>query len=341
MKRIRFGLVGLGYWGRNYFRVLKELPSSELAACCDVDGRKLAEYNSKPYGVKMTTSPDEVLLSEEVDAVVISTPASTHYAIAKRALEHGKHVLVEKPTATSYQEAEELHKIAERNGLRLMTGLVYRYHPAVTKLKALLQSGTLGDVRYIHCERLGLGPIREDVNVVLDLAPHDISIVLHLLEKLPQEVMGFGLAFVHPPLVDVGYAVLSFGDGIAATVHVGWLEPLKTRRVTLVCERKMAVFDDVSSLERLMIFDRGIEMEETTPESYGEFRLKLRRGDMTSPALPGDEPLRLQCEEFLTAVKAGAVDSEQSEFELRVMRVLEAVNEAVNGNKRTVLKDSD
>lgn len=329
MNRIRLGLVGLGYWGMNYLRVLTSLPFADLIVCCDRDKNRLQRSGLKNSDVKLTGNLDDLILSEDLEAIVVSTPASTHFEIGKRALEHGKHVLVEKPTAISFRDAKELHALASRNSLVLMTGLVYRFHPAIVKLKKLLHSGMLGDVRYVHCERLGLGPIREDVNVVLDLAPHDVSIILELLERGPREVTMLGRAFLRSSIEDVAFGILSFDDTVAASLNVSWLEPIKIRKVTLVCDEKTVVFDDVSPFERLNVYDSSVAVEAVTPESYGEFRLKVRQGDMVSLALPAEEPLRAQCSEFIKRIQTGSAES-TAEFELLVMQTLEAMTESVS-----------
>ena len=305
-ERVRIGLAGLGYWGPNLARNFDDLPDAELAWLCDADPDRLARYGERFPAARTTESLDDVLADDSVDAVVVATPAVTHHDLARRTLVAGKHAFVEKPLALSTGEAEELVAVAEERGLVVMPGHLLLYHPGVAKLKELVDSGELGRVLYVYGNRQNLGQIRRDENALWSLGAHDLSVILHLVEEEPVELWARGESFLAPDVEDVVFCYLTFPSGIVAHMHLSWLDPHKMRRMTVVGDRKMAVFDDMELERKVTVYDKAAEQGTDT---YGEWR--TRTGDISVPKIPNDEPLRLECERFLALVRgereAGAV----------------------------------
>ncbi len=291
----RVGLAGLGYWGPNLARNFDEL--AELAWLCDLSEDQRARFALRYPRARLTADFDEMLADDSLEAVIVATPVVTHAELAKRALEAGKHVLVEKPPALTGGEADELVATAEENGRVLMPGHLLLYHPGVARLKDLIRSGELGDVLYVYGNRQNLGQIRKDENALWSLGVHDLSVILHLLEEEPNEAWARGESFLTDGVEDVVFCYLRFPSGKVAHMHLSWLDPHKMRRITVVGRDKMAVFDDMELDRKLTIYDKGpVERAET----YGEWM--TRTGDIYSPKIPNDEPLRLECEHFLRLV---------------------------------------
>jgi predicted dehydrogenase len=296
----KVGLAGLGYWGPNLARNFDEL--ADLAWLCDLSDEQRERFAARYPEARLTGDFDEMLADDALDAVIVATPVITHAELAKRALEAGKHVLVEKPPALTGAEVEDLLATAEEQGRVLMPGHLLLYHPGVVRLKELIRSGELGDVLYVYGNRQNLGQIRKDENALWSLGVHDLSVILHLLEEEPIEVWARGESFLTEGVEDVVFSYLRFPSGKVAHMHLSWLDPHKMRRITVVGRDKMAVFDDMELDRKLTIYDKGpVERAET----YGEWM--TRTGDIYSPKLPNDEPLRLECEHFLRLV-AGVGD---------------------------------
>ncbi|HZC28714.1 MAG TPA: Gfo/Idh/MocA family oxidoreductase [Gaiellaceae bacterium] len=312
----KVGLAGLGYWGPNLARNFDEL--AELSWLRDLSAESRKRFASRFPDARITGEFDELLADDSLDAVVVATPVVTHFELAKRALEAGKHVLVEKPPALTGAEAEELVATAEEAERVLMPGHLLLYHPAVTRLKELIASGELGEVLYVYGNRQNLGQIRKDENALWSLGVHDLSVILHLLEEEPSEAWARGESFLTEGVEDVVFCYLRFPSGKVAHMHLSWLDPHKMRRMTVVGRDKMAVFDDMELDRKLTIYDKGpVERAET----YGEW--VTRTGDIYSPKIPNAEPLRLECEHFLGLVR-GADDPLQAAREgLAVVRALE------------------
>jgi predicted dehydrogenase len=330
------GVVGCGYWGAKHVRNFHELPDSDLALVCDLDEARLRHVHNQYAYVSTSTNFGDVL-ADHIDAVVIATPVASHYRLAKEALLHGKHVLVEKPLTASSRQAAELIDIAEERNLMLMVGHTYEHHPAVNFLHDLINSGELGDVFYVDAARLNLGLFRSDVNVMWDLAPHDICIALKLLGGEPVSVGARGSSCIDPSVCDVAYIDLKFATGTTAHIHVSWLDPCKVRRITIVGSRKMVVYDDVSDSEKIRIYDKGIAMPEEG-DTFGAWPPAYRYGDVTIPYIPNDEPLKLECSHFLTSIAEGSTPTSDGWSGLRVINVLEAANRSiVNGGQRESL----
>ena len=255
--KIQTGVVGCGYWGPKHIRVCHELPEAKLVAVCDTDEPKLQQVKTQ-YSYVKTTSSYRDLLDEGIEAVIIATPVNTHFNLAKQALLHDKHVLIEKPITSTSREAAELVELAEKRNLVLMVGHTYEYHPAVNFLREIIKNGELGSIYGIDADRLNLGLFRPDVNVLWDLAPHDISIMLSVLDDQPVAVSARGTHNIDSSIYDVAYIEVVFASGIMGHVHVSWLHPRKIREITIVGSKKMAVYDDVSENEKVHIYDKGL-----------------------------------------------------------------------------------
>lgn len=319
---MRTGVIGAGYWGPKLARNLRELAETDLVAIAEADSERHDWLRERFPGIAVLTDHRD-LLALNLEAVAIATPAATHHALAREALVAGKHVLVEKPMACSLEEADDLLAAAAGSGLVLMVGHTFEYNPAVELLRRLYAAGELGRLYYAHAARLNLGIFQPDINVLWDLAPHDVSILIYVLGQMPRSVRAYGRAYVRAAVEDVAWITLQFDNGIAAHVHVSWLDPCKTRKVTLVGDRKMAVYDDVASLDKVVIYDRGVEVPPYT-DTFGEFQLSYRYGDVFTPRLDWEEPLRRECRHFASCVRNRHQPRSDGASGRRVVAVLEA-----------------
>jgi predicted dehydrogenase len=328
---VRVALVGLGYWGPHFARIAVEHAGAELVWCCDRSERALELPERRYPQVRRTTSADDVFEDESVEAVVIATPTATHADLAVAALEAGKHVLVEKPLAASSQEIDRIEHA--RGDRVVMVGHTFVYNSAIAEIRRLVADGELGPVQYVDSVRAALGPIRNDVNALWDLGAHDASIFMDVLPGRPSVVTAVAQDYLREGHPDVVYFSVRFDDGVLAHSHVSWLDPYKVRRVTVVGEQRMAVFDDVAPDERLKILERGASYdapaEEARGQSYGEYRAVLREGTITIPRLPGGEPLSAQFEEFLGAIADRREPYSGIEPARDVVRVLEAAQRSL------------
>jgi predicted dehydrogenase len=319
----RIGVAGLGYWGPNLARNFDEL--AELTWLCDLDPDKLNLFSRRHPQARLTSRFDDLLEDPELEAVVIATPVVTHADLALRALAAGKQVFVEKPMALRATEAEELCVLAEERELVLMPGHLLLYHPAVSKLKELIDSGELGEIRYVYGNRQNLGKFRTDENALGSLGAHDLSVILHLVGEEPSEVWARGEAYVHPPVEDVVFCFLRFPSGKLAHMHLSWLDPQKIRRMTVVGSKKMAVFDDMELERKITVYDKG---EEPPPlGTYGEWQ--TRTGDIYVPKVPSDEPLRLECQHFLELVRGNGDVLAAARDGVAVVRALEQLQNSL------------
>lgn len=335
-QRIKVGIIGYGYWGPKLVRNFAELPECTLGWVVDRDATRLERVRAQYPGVRTAQEVDELLRSD-VDAVVVATPIRTHHPLAKAALLAGKHVMVEKPLAASSVEAEELVELAERQGLRLMVGHTFEYNPAIRALREIVASGELGEIYYVDMARLNLGLFQRDINVLWDLAPHDLSILLYVLQRDPIAVSARGSANVTPGVHDVAYVELRFPDNVLAHVHLSWLDPCKVRRVTIVGSRKMVVCNDVAEVEKIRIYDKGVERPFET-DRFSEFHLQYRYGGVTIPYIPFAEPLRAQCQHFLSCVRTGTRPQSDGYVGWKVVRILEQADRSLqNGGLREAL----
>lgn len=319
---ITLAVIGCGGWGKNHIRNFHAIESCRLKTLCDLNEKLLAARKADCDGVAMTTDSGEVVADDEIDAVVIATDAPSHYALAREALDAGKHVLVEKPMTLSPDEAEDLVGRAEAAGRVLMVGHLLEYHPCVLKLKELTDAGTLGAIRYMYCQRVNLGVVRRDENAWWSLAPHDVSVVLFLFQAEPVTVTAQGQAYLQPGVEDVVFAQLKFEDGRMANIQVSWLDPHKIRKMTVVGSEKMATFDDMEPAEKIRLYDKGVDISGSIVA--WEQSLSLRTGDILIPKTPTGEPLRAECLHFLDCVERGSPARSDGRDGARVVRVLEA-----------------
>jgi len=307
-------VVGCGYWGKNLVRNFAQLGA--LQVVCDSDNSALERVVSQCPSIRTTRNFEDVIADNDLDAVVIATPAVAHYAQVKAALEHGKDVFVEKPLAVHYSEGVELVQLAERQDRILMVGHILEYHPAVTELRKVVASGELGDLRYIYSNRLNLGKVRREENILWSFAPHDVSLILRLAGSEPEWVRATGSSYLQPNIVDVTTTHLGFAGGIGSHVFVSWLHPYKEQRLVVIGARKMAVFDDTMREGKLKIFDKGIEWDDDVPVA--------RHTAETTLFIEDAEPLRIECEHFLRAITDRSTPLTDGRSALSVLKVLEA-----------------
>jgi predicted dehydrogenase len=320
----RVGVVGLGYWGPNLARNFDEL--GELAALCDLNEGLRERYAARHPNARVYADYDQLLADESLDGIVIATPVPTHYTLAKRALEAGKHALVEKPPAMRASEMEELVALSAKSSLVLMPGHLLLYHPGVQKLKELIDGGELGRVLYVYGNRQNLGKIRKDENALWSLGVHDLSVVLHLLDEEPSEATAHGRDFLNEGVEDVVFCYLRFPSGRIAHMHLSWLDPHKMRRITVVGREKMVVFDDMELEQKVTIYDKA---PESAPTSYGEWL--TRTGDVFSPKIPNAEPLKLECRAFLDLMDGSGDARKVAEDGMKVVRTLERLQASLDG----------
>ncbi len=328
---LNIGVVGLGYWGPNLARNFHTLPDSKLTAICDLDKKRIEHVHSLYPGAKGTVEFKELLDQPELDALAISTAVPAHYPLAKAGLLAGKHVLIEKPLASSSDECEDLIRIATEKNLVLMVGHTFLYSPEIRKIKEIVDSGEIGDIRYISARRLNLGLFQEDINVTWDLAPHDISIILHIMGKLPEVVNCQGSAHITPGIEDVTALSLNFKNEQSALIHSSWLDPRKVREMTIVGSKKMILFDDVAPQEKIKIFDARVDPP-AHYDSFAEFHYAYHHGDMSVPYVKPEEPLRNECQHFIDCIVEGKTPLTSGADGAGVVSILEAASESLLHN---------
>jgi predicted dehydrogenase len=325
---ISVAVVGAGAWGRNHIRVFTELPNVRLKYICDNDPSKLQSIEKSYPQSKTAENLEPILRDPEVKGIVIASSALSHYPLSKEALLADKDVLVEKPMALNSNDAEEMLEIAKKGKKILMVGHLLIYHPVMDRLKEMVASGELGNIYYIYTQRVNLGVIRQDENALLSFAPHDLSVILHLLDEEPVMVSAHGESYIQKRIEDVVFLSLQFSDGKMANIHLSWLDPHKLRKITIVGSKKMVVFDDMEASEKLKIYDKGVGS--TSYSTYGEY-LSLRFGDITIPSIKMVEPLRAEAEHFIQCIesrkepKTGGLDG------LKVVKILMAAQESLKG----------
>ena len=338
MDKVTVGMVGLGYWGPNLLRNFTQLDGCILKTCCDLNEDSLRRAKMQYPDIQITDDFPSLLQDSEIQAVVIATSAKTHYDLAKQAILAGKHVFVEKPLTLSVADAEELVELAKQNDRKLMVGHLMEYHPAVEMLKEMIQAGELGDIYYLYSQRVNLGKIRQDENALWSFAPHDISIIMYLLEAEPENVSARGQAYLQDNIEDVVFVNLVFPDKSMAHIQLSWLDPHKIRRTTIVGSEKMAVFDDMEPTEMIRIYDKGV----VNGGMYGSFgeSLSLRFGDVRSPYIRMVEPLRLECQHFIDCIQSDKQPKSDGQDGLKVVKVLQAAQESLdNGGIPVRLED--
>lgn len=340
---IGVAVVGAGHWGPNLIRNFSDQERSGVRWVCDQEAARLAQVAARYPGVRVTADVDEALADPAVDAVVVATPTSTHFALAGAALRAGKHVLVEKPLAASSADGLELCERTERAGRVLMVGHVFLYNPGVQRVKQYLDAGDLGRLYYLSMTRTNLGPIRMDVNAAWDLASHDVSIANYWLGGSPERVSAVGGTWINPGLEDAVFATLHYAGGVLVNLHVSWLNPRKSRDITIVGDRRMLTFDDMNLSEPIRIYDKGVSDEVTSPsfvDTFASFRASVREGDITIPRVAMGEPLRAECDHFLDCVEFGKQPLTGPREGLAVVDTLEAIERSVaeGGREEAVVR---
>lgn len=327
---VNVAVVGVGGWGKNLVRNYSQIPGARLKYLCDLDEKKLKSVQSQFPADKTTTRFDELVADPDLEAIIIATTGPSHFKLCKQALLAGKDVYVEKPMVLAAKDAAELVQLAETHKRILMVGHLLEYHPVVQKLKEMIDSGELGKVRYIYSQRLNLGTVRADENAMWNFAPHDISVILYLLGMSPSDVSARGQSYLQAGIEDVVFLAINFNGKAMGHVHVSWLDPHKTRRITIVGSKRMAVFDDLEPNEKLKIYDKGAEVN-TDYDTFAEY-VGLRFGDITVPYIRVGEPLRIECEHFLRCVRDRSQPLSDGHDGLRVVKVLEAASHSLQQN---------
>ena len=322
---VTVGVVGLGYWGPNLARNFNAIPGCELRWLCDRSAEALEKSARSFPGARATSELSDLLSDDSLDAVVLATPVPSHASLAVEVVQAGKHCFVEKPLATTAADAERAVEAARSAGRILMVGHLLEYHPAVDRLKELIDAGELGTLYYLYGNRLNLGVLREDENALWSLGAHDVSVVLRLIGEEPQECLAHGACYVREGVQDVVFCFLRFPSGIVAHLHLSWLDPHKERRLTVVGARRMATFDDMLIEGKLTIYDKGFDEDS---RSWGEYI--ARSGDVFSPRIANAEPLRIECEHFIECIRTGSEPRSDGLSGLRVVRVLEALQRSLD-----------
>jgi len=325
---LRVALVGYGYLGPNLLRNYMELPEAQVAWVCDRRPEALAKAQARYPAIAATTDLEVVLSDASVDAVLVATPISTHHPIAKAALDAGKHVFIEKPMTANTAQACELVELAAERGLTLMVGHTFVFSPPVRKVKEIIAAGDLGDIYFVTTQRVNLGLHQKDVSVVWDLAPHDLSILYYWLDEAPTSINVTGRGCIVPSIPDVAFVNLRFPSGVVAEVQVSWLSPVKLRRTIVVGSRKMLVYDDTENVEKVKVFDHGVDFQE--PADFGEFQLSYRTGDIVAPKVSSTEPLWLEAEHFVHCVRSGETPLTDGWAGLQVVASLEAAQASLD-----------
>jgi predicted dehydrogenase len=319
---VRIGVIGLGQWGPNHVRIFSRLAGCHVVRICDRSEESLETGRSQFPGVETTRNPHLVTQAADIDAVIVATPVQSHFRLVKQALESGKDVLCEKPLALTLAESKALSALAKRKRRVLMVGHVFLYNQGTLQLKESIDSGELGRIYYMDAVRTNLGPVRRDVGVVYDLASHDISIFNFLLGSKPKSVSAVGAAFLQKGIEDIGFLTLTYPNGVICHVHTSWLNPRKVRQLTIVGTRKMAVWDDMNTLEPIRYYDKGVVAKRYA--SFGEFHMILRDGAISIPKLKLSEPLMRQDQEFVDCIRSRKTPAANSQQGTDVVRVLEA-----------------
>ena len=332
---MKLAVIGCGYWGPNLVRNFVQSNKVRELICCDLDQKRLDRMKGLYPSVEVLTDYKKLLQMSDLDGVAIATPVKIHHPIAKEFLAQGKHVFIEKPLTHSYETALELIKLAEEKQSVLMVGHTFEYTAAVNKVKEIIASGELGKILYISCTRVNLGLFQPDINVVWDLAPHDISIILYLMGEVPVSVNSQGKAHFKHEIEDVATTTLNFKNGLIAFIHNSWLDPNKIRRTTIVGSRKMLVYDDIEAQEKIKIFDKGVEVPPYY-DTFADFQYSYRYGDIHSPRIDDYEPLKKVCNHFIECIKQGRTPLSDGYSGLRVVSILEAANKSLKLNGKPV-----
>lgn len=323
MKNFSAGIIGLGYWGPNVLRNIIDVDSFKDIYCYDIDQSKLDKNKRRLPSIRLVNRYNDILNNDDINCVFICTPPATHYQLAKDALLNNKNILIEKPMTVSVKEAEELIEISNKKSLKLMVGHTFEYSPAVEKIREIIGKGILGDIYFISMTRINLGIHRKDVSVIWDLATHDLSILFSLIKEMPSSISAISNSFVKKGLKDVAFINLKYNAGTIVNINVSWLSPKKIRETIIVGSRKMLVYDDTKSDEKIKLFDKGVDILKD-PDSFGEYQLTYRTGDIMSPVLEATEPLRIEVSHFIDCINNGIEPKTDGYCGLKVVKALEA-----------------
>jgi predicted dehydrogenase len=340
LARHRIAVVGCGYWGPNLVRNFRSLPDVSVDVICDKSQERLDYVRQLYPEAEKTTEFSRITSDSSIDMVAIATSVCSHYSLARASLDSGKHTFVEKPLATSAEECRDLVKRAKQSSLVLMVGHTFVYSPTVRKIKEIVDSGEIGEIMYISCRRLNLGLFQKDINVAWDLAPHDISIILFIMNTNPVSVNCQGKAHLSPGIEDITNISLSFPNGGFATIQSSWIDPRKVREITIVGTRKMIVYDDTEPMEKIKIYDKCVE-KPPHYDTFGEFQYSYHYGDILSPFLKLAEPLKVECQHFVDCVEKRRRPDSSGQDGLAVVRILEAANKSLRSDGRTILVEAN
>ena len=339
MKKHSTAVVGLGYWGPNILRNVIEIDDIKDIYCCDIDLLKLDRIKKRFHKVSLERDYKKILKNDDINSIFIATPPHTHFELAKDAIEHGKHVYIEKPMTTSSEDASKLIDLAGKKSIKLMVGHTFEFSPAVDKLEEILKEGILGDVYFISMSRINLGIHQKEISVIWDLAPHDFSILFKLLDQDPCRISAFSNAFIKKGLKDVAFINVRFKSGIIANINVSWLSPNKVRETIIVGKKKMLIYDDTKADEKIKIFDKGVDLIKD-PENFGEYQLTYRTGNIFSPYLKTDEPLKLIVRNFIESINNDLKPKTDGYCGYRVVKAVEAAERSSeNGGEVITLDD--
>lgn len=333
---MNIAIVGCGYWGPNFIRLVQNNSDLNLMLVCDISDGALTKVRQSIPNLKTTTDLIKITNNDEIEAVIVSTPVNTHYEICKFLLEAGKHVLCEKPITTKYNEAIELYELATKKDKLLMTGYTFLYNSSIKFLNEHLGSIDFGKPLYFNFVRTGLGPIREDINAMWDLAPHDISMLLNFTRKEPKSVTAFGGDYIQSGLADIVFIVIEFGDKTLAKIHLSWLDPIKTRKITVVGEHQMITFDDIEINEKIKIYDKGVSYQSKSGD-FGDFQLAVRDGGIHIPNIKNKEPLKEELNNFIECIRLGKKPISNKKISCDVIKILEAAQYSLNDNNSKVV----
>jgi len=333
---MRIGVIGCGYWGINYVRVFSEIPDSAVTRVCDPRGDRLHYVKQRYPLINTHTTVDDLVNDDMLDAVVVCTPATTHHELVRRCLLAGKHVLSEKPLTTTVDDAEDLIQLSRSVGKLLMVGHTFLYNSGIRKLKELMTQESFGVLYYLRAIRTNLGPIRQDVDVVWDLAPHDVSIFNYLLDAQPTRVSAVGSRLLGNCRRDVAFITLTYPGGVIGSIHVSWADPNKVREVVVVGSSKRIVFDDVDNLEHIRVFEKGVAPAKQEADSFGEYRLLIRDGDIVSPRIEPSEPLKNEGMHFLACIRDGLTPLSSAVQGRDVVQVITAIERSLEQDGQPV-----
>jgi predicted dehydrogenase len=331
---MNIAVIGLGYWGPNLVRNLYETQLCQRIVCCDLDEKKLNKIKNKYPTIETEKDYKKILKQDDIQAVLVATPVSTHFPLGHEVLAAGKHVFIEKPFTKTQEQAKELIDLAEKNDKVLMVGHTFQYSPPVLKIKKIIESGELGEIYYISASRVNLGLHQKDVSVIWDLAPHDFSILFYWFNEEPIRISAMGGDYVQKNIPDVAFINMEFPSGCIAHVQVSWLSPSKLRRTTVIGSKKMLVYDDTENIEKVKIYDKGVDYKD--PETFGEYQLSYRAGDVVSPYLETFEPLNTEMRHFVDCCLNHKKPKTDGHSGLRVVKALEAAEKSMRNNSVVV-----